>query len=617
MELLCRIALTTALIFSPWTELRSEDANAAAVERVGEDIRFFASDELEGRGIETKGIEVAAERIIDEFRRLGLKPGMPDGSYRQPFEVSVGLLEVGDRTAAKLQLGPDSSLDLKVGLEFQPIRRGHDGGARGDVVFVGYGISSTDDKYDDYADIDVAGKIVVMIRREPQQDQDGDRFDGKGVSRHSYIDRKLELAKQHKAAGVILVNDRHTSATDDQDELAPPTGFGMTGTGIPFIQVKQAVFEQVLKKSPLRVSVDGDFRTLTSLKDVEDHIDATLTPVSQPLSGVSADLQTHFNAQTITAFNLIGVLEGQGALAQQTVVVGGHYDHLGYGGFGSRAKSREGEIHNGADDNATGTAAVLEMVRRMTASPAPRRRIVFICFSGEERGLLGSAHYVKHPVVPLDDTIAMLNFDMIGTLRNNRVEVNGVATAEEFSEIVKAADEASAVDVRIVDNPFGGSDHLPFFRQNIPVMFCFTGVTDRYHTPDDDFEMINVPGVVAIVDLCEHILNALVSLPAPPKFQNVSRNSRPRSRIPFLGIVPVQDDDGRGVTIQSVRDDSPALAAGLQTGDVILKANSTEIPGFTDLIDFLRNSSGGDQVDFSIRRGQNTISIKATLGEPR
>lgn len=600
-------------------EPKTAEAKAAAVARVGEDIRYLASDELEGRGVDTKGIHLAADRILEEYRRHGLKPGMPDGTFKQAFEVATGETSITSETDVVLTDPEGKVRRLEVGKEFQPLRRGMNGRGTGELVFVGYGITSREDNYDDFADIDVAGKVLVMVRREPQQGMADGAFQGTATSSHAYIDSKLQLASEHKAAGILFVNDPFSVTDAKSDELTPPAGFGTSEAGVPFAHVLQSVIDDLLMTTPLKVRHDGEVLTLSSLKAAGDFIDAHLKPVSQPLNGWSAEVRTHFDTQSVTAYNLIGVLEGEGPLADETIIIGGHYDHLGYGGYGSRAKNREGEIHNGADDNATGTAAVLELVRRAAAGPKPPRRIVFICFSGEERGLLGSAWYVKNPVFPLEKTITMLNFDMIGTLRNNNVEVNGVATAKEFADIVKAADEESELNVRIVENPFGGSDHLPFFRKKIPVMFCFTGVTPRYHTPDDDFEMINVEGVVAVVDLSERIMQNIVQLPAPPEFQEVSRSRRPVSKVPYLGVVPNLGADGgeAGIPIQGVRPDSPAKQAGIQVGDVIIKANDDSIDGYSDLIKFIRQSKAGDEVLLTVMRGTKQVQLKATLAPPK
>ncbi len=595
------------------------DARTEAIERVGEDVRYLASDKLEGRGVQTEGIHLAADHILKEYRRHGLKPAMPDGTFKQAFEVSLGRTDVTDDTAVVLTDAEGNATRLKVGSDFQALRRGHNGRGSGQLVFIGYGITSTDDDYDEYANVDVEGKIVVMIRREPQQGQSDGAFMGKATSQNAYVDRKLSLAKQHKAAGVLFVNDPFTVAADKDDELSAPTGFGTSDSGIPFAHVRQRVIDRLLASTPLKKRYEGEVRTFESLRDVCDFIDSTLQPVSQAMPGWSAEMTTRFDSRSVTTYNLIGMIEGEGPLADETLVIGGHYDHLGYGGYGSRAKGRIGQIHNGADDNATGTAAVLELMRRMAGGPKPKRRILFICFSGEERGLLGSTHYVNDPVFPLENTIAMLNYDMIGTLRNNRVEVNGVNTAVEFRDIVKAADLVSPLETKLVDSPFGGSDHLPFFRKKIPVMFCFTGVTSRYHTPDDDYSAVNVAGVVDIIDLSEHMLRSIVNMPEAPEFQQVARNGRITRKIPYLGIVPNlgADADEQGVPIQAVRPDSPASNAGLQVGDLIVKMNDSFIDEYSDLTQFMQRSKVKDAVTILVERNSAPMTLKAVLGKSR
>lgn len=604
--------------------LQSAPANAAdarteAIERVGEDVRYLASDKLEGRGIQTDGIHLAADHILKEYRQHGLKPAMPDGTFKQAFDISVGKTDVTDDTAIVLTDAEGNATRLKVSSDFQPLRRGHNGRGSGELVFIGYGITSADDDYDEYADVDVEGKILVMIRREPQQGQSDGAFKGRATSQNAYVDRKLSLAKQHKAAGVLFVNDPFTVAADKDDELSVPTGFGTSDSGIPFAHVRQRVIDKLLASTPLKQRHEGEIHTFESLREVANFIDSTLQPVSQAMTGWSAEMITRFDSKSVTAYNLIGMIEGEGPLSDETLVIGGHYDHLGYGGYGSRAKDRTGQIHNGADDNATGTAAVLELMRRMAGGPKPKRRILFICFSGEERGLLGSSYYVRNPVFPLENTIAMLNYDMIGTLRNNRVEVNGVNSAVEFRDIVKAADLASPLETKMVDSPFGGSDHLPFFRKKIPVMFCFTGVTPRYHTPDDDYSAVNVAGVVDIIDLSEHMLRSIVNMPEAPEFQQVARNGRVTRKIPYLGIVPNlgADANEQGVPIQAVRPDSPASKAGLQVGDSIVKMNDSDIDEYSDLTQFMQRSKENDVVTIDVQRNSVATKLQAVLGKSR
>ncbi|MFY9253720.1 MAG: M20/M25/M40 family metallo-hydrolase [Fuerstiella sp.] len=597
------------------------DSVAEVTKRVGDDIKYLASDELQGRGVETAGIELAAQHILTEYEKYGLKPGMPDGTFRQTFDITVGDLKINDATKVVFTNASGVQKSLAIEKQFQPLQRGKNGSCSGELFFIGYGIASDEDSYNEYAGMDVEGKILVMLRREPQQADVNGGFKGTETTAHSYIDTKLSLAIKNKAAGVIFVNDTQSVPTAEQDDLSDPSSFGTVGAGIPFVHVKQSVVNELLSGSPLTVTgVDGTPQTLTNLKSVCEFIDGSLKPVSQAMTGNKAEVNTDFSASSVVATNLIGVIEGEGELANETIVVGGHYDHLGYGGYGSRAQNRKGEIHNGADDNATGTAAVMEMVRRVATGPKPKRRIVFICFSGEERGLLGSKYYVSNPVFPLENTVAMLNYDMIGTLRNNKIEVNGVGTAAEFANIVAAADTVSPLDITIVEHPFAGSDHLPFFQKEIPVMFCFTGVTPRYHTPDDDFETINVEGVVSVIDFTESLLRGIDALPAAPEFKNVVRGSRRRpTQVPYLGVAPNMgvDADQPGIPLQVIRPDSPAEKSGLKVGDVITAANGKDVDGFSDLVTILQSLKPGAKLNLKVTRGEETLELTATLASPQ
>lgn len=589
----------------------ADSRRAAALAHIQSDIEFFASDEQEGRGVTTQGIERSAQRIIAEYERIGLKAVMPDGGWRQTFTVKIGATGASPQTSLSFRNTRGTRLQLTRNEDYQPLQRGGEGKCSSGLVFVGYGISAADDNYDEYADVDVEGKTIVVIRRVPGQGDIDSLFSGESTSPHAYISSKLKLAAQHKAEAVLFVNDPYTASDSATDELVDFDGFGPRGQGVPFIQIRQSVLDQLLSESPLTTK-EGEL--LTSLRAAAEYLDDTMSPISQELDAWTVDINVRFTGRSVEASNLIGVVEGEGPNAHETIVVGGHYDHIGFGHFGSRARSRRGEIHNGADDNASGTAAVLEMARRIAAGPAPQRRIVFICFSGEERGLLGSRHYVKQPVFPLDDTVFMFNFDMIGSVRNNRVEVNGVGTAAEFLPLVEQADDHSALDVSIVSSPFGGSDHLPFYRKQIPVMFCFTGVTDRYHTPDDDIDTINMEGVVSVVELSEHLFHSIDELPLRPGYRKVARG---RAKTAVLGVRPDLSDtvQTHGVRVLGVRVGSPAQDAAVQVGDVIVRIGGKEIDSYASLNDFLRQSTGGNTVTVTVERNGQRIGLPVRLGQ--
>lgn len=605
---------STLLIGARFSVVADETEVDPVLARVTHDITYLASDELQGRGVGTPGIELAADHIISVYKESGLQPGGVDGTWKQPFEIAMGDVQVAADTRLRLT-GPDGKdLSLEMKNDYQPLRRGTDSGkASAALVFVGYGITSAEDAFDDYAGVDVKGKILVMIRREPATEAGG-AFAGPETSDHSYIDRKLELAAENGAAGILFVNDMGSAPTAEQDELVDVSQFGVRDAGFPFMQVKQHVLDQLLQATPVMVGDDGT--KLSSLTEVSQWIDGNLKPLSQPLTGWNAEMVTEFRVESVTAHNIVGVIPGEGPKSDEIVVIGGHYDHLGLGGFGSRAQNRSGEVHNGADDNASGTAAVLELARRMAAGPAPARTLVFICFSGEERGLLGSYHYVQNPLFPLEDTVAMINFDMIGNLRENRVEVTGVGTAAQFEAVAQAADEKISVDTTLKPGAFGGSDHLPFVQKRIPVLCCFTGMTSIYHTPDDDASTLNMPGAVLVIDYAEQLLRGVDALEDRPVWSQAQPG---RQRTPagtaYLGLQPdLAASDSNGIVVRSVRADSPAAKAGLMTGDVITGVGGESVEGYESIVSALRESSPGQKLKLSIRRAGEELTIEVVLG---
>ena len=607
-------SLAALLLCSLQSAFAGELNRSESLSRVKGDIEFLSSDALEGRGVETKGIEIAAQHIIGEYEKYGLKPGMPDGSWRQAFDITLGDVVIADTTKVEL-VAPDGKVtSLALNDQFHPVRRGANGAVTAGLVFIGYGITAADLEFNEYAGLNLEGKVVVLIRREPQHFEGG-AFGGLETSSNAYIDRKLELLKASKAAAVLMVNDYASAASPEADELIASGGFGESGTNIPFAHVKQAAINAVLRQAPLKTA---DGASLGTLAEVAAYIDKHLKPVSQELTGWSANVATFFESDSVSTDNIIGVVEGEGPLADETVIIGGHYDHLGFGPFGSRTLNRTGEVHNGADDNASGTAAVLELARRAASGPKPKRRLVFICFSGEERGLLGSAHYVNNPVFPMENTVAMLNFDMIGNLKDNRVEVGGQGCAPEFPAIVKAADEATPIEITAVDNPSGGSDHLPFLQKGIPVMFCFTGMTAIYHTPDDDANTLNMEGALSVIDYSEQLLKGMADLEKRPTFVATGSRARRPSRTPDLGLQPDLAASGaNGIVVRGARAGSPAEAAGIQTGDLVIKVGDETVEGAQTLFKAVGASKPGDKLKLTIKRGEETIEVEPTLGEPR
>ena len=324
--------------------------------------------------------------------------------------------------------------------------------------------------------------------------------------------------------------------------------------------------------------------------------------------------------------NVIGILPGAGPLAHEYVVFGGHYDHIG--NVPPRRRPRldndfdpaDARIHNGADDNASGTAGVLELARTYASGPKPRRSLIFMGFSGEELGLLGSSHFAKHPTVPVEDIVAMINLDMIGRLEGRAVEVWATGTGQEFGALI---DKHAAALVNLeVKNEAGmrfDSDHASFYAKNIPVLFAFSGLHVDYHRPSDDVDKIDYDGAMGIMQLVQAVADDIIEADERPTFQEVENTSRRGRRLPGLKVrmgfrpgIP-DGDEQTGILVESVAEGKPAEQAGMLAGDIIIMINKTTVKNFGDYAKAVKPFKPGDQTDVTVRRGDQEVTLKVTF----
>jgi hypothetical protein len=323
----------------------------------------------------------------------------------------------------------------------------------------------------------------------------------------------------------------------------------------------------------------------------------------------------------LTGRNVIGLLPGRDpVLRNETVIVGAHYDHLGLGGFGSLDPDSTGTVHNGADDNASGAAMLIEIAQRLALAP-PARTVVFIAFSGEELGLLGSAYYVKRPVYPLSTTLAMINLDMVGRLRQKRLIVYGSRTAKEFKPLLDSLNWYAGLDLRAQGDGYGPSDQSSFYAAGRPVLHFFTDLHEDYHRTTDDWQKINVEGFGQVAGFVTGLVTALANRPTPLTTVAVIPQV-PESLTPvspgygaYLGTVPDMTDNPGGVRLLGVRAGSPAEKAGLRGDDIITKIGDMNVPDLQAMTEALRSHHPGDTVDIVVRRGTVTTTLRATLGE--
>lgn len=577
-----------------------QTAEIQSLANMKRDLYYLASDECEGRGPGTKGLDKAADYIAKQLQAAGLKPAGKDG-YFQPFTIT-GQSELGKPNAVSFK-GPDNkTTDLELDKTFQVLGLSGKGKVEAPLVFVGYGIQSLPNKLDEYVGIETAGKIVVMIRRVP-------RFNAKepfgGMERDALasLENKIRTAVAAKAAGVILVND-----VGEKDDVIPPFSYLATGspTSIPCVQVKREAIEPIIEASLGK-----------KLADIEKAIDEDLKPQSAPLKGWKASLETTVARAAIPVKNVIAVSEGKGPLAKEIVVVGAHYDHLGWGGQGSRSP-KEKAIHHGADDNGSGTTAMLELARRFgEQKDREGRTLVFMAFSAEERGLLGSSHYCeKEPLHPLADIAVMVNLDMVGKMRpdaeskQDKLIVQGTAASKTLGKLV---DDLNKPNFKFVKTPgaVGPSDHTSFYMKKIPVLFFWTGDHPDYHKPSDTADKINYEGMQKIVDYVETVVARLTTDKERPDYIYIPPQSA-KGGGPKLGVMPDYAADKEGLLIGAVAAGGAAEAAGLKAGDLIVEIAGKKVADVYAYTSIMASQKAGVPIEMTVIRGKETLKIKAT-----
>ncbi len=568
MLLIAAAALLTTCPSAQRATAESDDTSAME-KRILESVEYLADDKLEGRGPGTQGINLAADYIAGQFKQAGLAVESFDGTPFQPFEIQMNA-EVGDENSLAF-VGPceedggqPKRVELELHKDYSPMSTSGSGPLDLPLVFVGYGITSEEDGYDDYAGVDVTGKAVVVLRHEPQQDNPESPFDGTKNSAHAPLARKVANAKEHGAAAVVFCTDEHEildkvnaarkewqAALDRlaeaharlkqgdapglkeietgreeiekligevekasqkmRAEFDPVMPFGRTGSrgkgsGLPVIHCRRAALEELIAKD-----------RGSDLAALEHQIDEVFKPQSGPLEGWRVTGKVSVKRNQAKVKNVVGVLAGEGPTADETIIVGAHYDHLGFGGRGSGDADNK-TVYNGADDNASGTAAIIEVARQLAAREAKLpRRVVFIAFAGEERGLLGSKHYVQDPLVPIEDTVAMVNLDMVGRLRDNKLTITGTGTAEVFDELLDRLNEEHRFELTKKPGGGGPSDHASFHRVKVPAMHFFTGRHADLHRPGDDVEKLNAPGMQRITALVLDVVEALAAAEKRPE----------------------------------------------------------------------------------------------------
>ncbi len=572
-------------------------------------VEYLASDALEGRYVGSPGIEKAGDLIADDFSRLGLKPVPGLEGYFQPFTMLAGATV---DPATTLAVGGKK---LELNKDFRPNAVTGEASFDAPVVFAGYGITDKHRDYDDYASLDVKGKVVLVLRYEPEDEKGKSRFTkSESWSEDATFASKCRTAAEHGVAALLFVNP---PARDEEDDLMSFVHM-MLGSRVqmPVIQVTRGVAQSMVKDGGA-----GD------LKSLEQTIDKDLKPQSAVLKDVTVQGKVALKKNEKQVRNVAAMLPGKGDHAGEYIVIGGHYDHLGRGGPGSLAPLSH-EIHHGADDNASGTTAMLGIADDMVHLGPQPRTLIFIAFTGEEEGLIGSHYFVEHCPVPLDKIAYMLNLDMVGRIRKGDLEVGGNGTAADLDKLLKDADEG--LPLKLGTSAVGGkggmgpSDHMSFALKKIPVLFFFSGLHADYHRPTDTADKVNYWGMAKVVELGDRTVEALARLQREQYVGTFDSGAIARmggaggGHGASLGVVPEYgstDAPVTGVRISGTSEGSAAERAGLKAGNVITGFGDMKIDNLEDLSEAIAKHKPGDKVHLTLLRGGKSVETDATLGE--
>lgn len=562
-------------------------------------VKYLASDELEGRKPGTKGNELAADYIATQFASYGLKPLGDNNTYFQNFKF-ISNLKVGSNNKFIVKVD-EQQLTYEPEIDFTPLNFSDDTTITASIAFLGYGIAADTLNYNDYENIDVRNKIVMILRYSPDGDTSASQF-----YEYSSFQKKIMTARDKGVAGIIFVTGPRNK---NKNQLIPLRyERGSMNSGLPVINIKCDIAENIL-------NIAG-----YNLDSIQSRINQNKKPFSFELPNIQVTIQTEIVRVYSETKNVIGLLDGNDAkLKNEYIVIGAHFDHIGLGGYGSGSLIPDTvAIHNGADDNASGTAGLLEIAEYIASRRYEiKRSFIFIAFSAEELGLLGSSHFVKNPTIDLKNVTAMFNLDMIGRLRDSTLTIQGVGTSPVWNDIISRQNSDSIFKLKLGQDGFGSSDHASFNAKEIPVLFFFTGLHADYHKPTDDWDLINYSGQKLVTEFISKVALDLDTISVKPEYTKVAVSNAQREgmrgfRVSF-GIMPDFGDDARGLRISGTRAGSPAEKAGLKANDIIIKFGGKSVKNIYDLTSLLGDYKPGDEVEVVVLRGEETLVFKALL----
>ena len=506
--------LTILIALNALTVIKAQDIPrnlpSISTQKAAQHLGFLASDSMRGRNTQSPELEKAAEYIANHYKSLGLLP--IQGSYFHNYTLER--LHLDTPTVCILEKN-GTQLPLALKDDFIPFEySGKQKVYKAAMVFAGYGITASEYSYDDYASIDVKGKIVVILRGEPQSNNEKSIFDGKKNTKYSRMTSKIRLAAQKGAIGMIIINDPLTTLR------LKPIGFpwpslypNIPADALPLSRKRQGAPDFPIIHVGEKVA-EYLFGSVDSLKSLINPIETSLIPASKDLSATVNSLYVTLTTEKVPVRNVMSMLPAE-EKTDEYVVIGAHYDHIG---TGKPSKPGEDSIYNGADDNASGTTGVLLAAESfVNAKQKPKRNIVFVNFSGEEKGLLGSKAFVDNPPLPIQQCAAMLNMDMIGRNVGSSLFIGGNTRCKELITLNEEENERLFGQDKFaleytIENFFYRSDQASFALKKIPVIFYFTGEHDDYHKVGDEIEKINLEKLVKITTLCIHTAQKTANL---------------------------------------------------------------------------------------------------------
>lgn len=559
-----------------------------------DDVEFLASDSLKGRKPGTPEINIAAAYILDHFKANGLRPLAENGF--QYFEI-VTDVSLGTRNKLAVD-GFEGTLKK----DFIPLAFSSNGEVTAEVVFTGYGFDIDIDslKWNDYKGLDVKGKWVMIFRADPDLENSDSKF-----IPFSDVRSKILTAKDKGVAGVLLVSPKGLDKDDKLMSLVAENN--EVTSGIPIINIKREIADRILKKTGFDA----------------DSLDAIIVSKKTPMSlstGVTFAGSVDVIQKNEKTANVIALLESKDpGLKDEYLVVGAHYDHLGFGGPGSGSRMPDtNAVHNGADDNASGTAMIMELSKSLAAEKKHlKRNIIFVAFSAEEIGLIGSKYFINHPPVDIKKIKAMFNFDMVGRFdkEKNTISISGTGTSVEADTILRM--QEAQLPFKVVHSPdgYGPSDHAAFYASNIPVFYFNTGVHTDYHTPLDDTEKLDFDTEKLVGDFAAKVILAVDDLDKPLTFKESGKKEGAgrsgRKLKVTLGIMPdFAGTEKKGLRVDGVTKDAPADRGGMKKGDIIIGINGMPVGNIYEYMSRLSKLKHGMTISVEvIRDGGNVVLL--------